>query len=104
MVPMARFSNLQMMQTGEEAPRRSTDVTFDVDGASRIVISPFFSSECTAPFWHVRGVREKKDANCKAVDKVAKYRKPSMDSKQTMPLINIMFKCVENTREIGAGE
>ena len=52
----------------------------------------------------VRGAREKKDANCKVVDKVVKYRMPSMDTNHTMPLINITFKCIENTRKIGAGE
>ena len=79
-------------------------MAFDVNGARGIVIHPCFWSECTFPFSHARGAREKKDANCKVVDKVVKYRKPSMDSKQTMPLINITFKCIENTRKIGAGE
>ena len=106
LVPMARFSNMRSKKTGEEVPRRSAEVTFDVDGARDIVINPFPSSEdtCTVPFWHVRGTLEKKEANCKVVDKVVKYRMPSMDTKHTMSLINITFKCIENTRKIGAGD
>ena len=52
----------------------------------------------------MRGAREKKDANCKVVDKVIKYRMPSINAKCTMPLIDITIKCIENTRKIGAGD
>ena len=104
LVPMAGFNNLRMKKTGDEAPRRGSEVTFDVDGAIGIVINPFSSSECTAPFWYVRGAREKKDANCKVVDKVIKYRMPSINAKCTMPLIDITIKCIENIRKIGAGD
>ena len=70
LLPMAGFKDLRIKKTGEEAPRRSSEVAFDVDEAKRIVINHASSPECAAPFWHVRGAREKKDANCKVVDKM----------------------------------
>ena len=51
----------------------------------------------------MRGAREK-DANCKVVDKVIKYRMPSMHAKLQMQSIDITIKCIENTRKIGAGD
>ena len=50
LVPMAGFSNLRVKKTGEEAPRRSSEVAFDVDGARGIVINRCHSSECTVLF------------------------------------------------------